>query len=243
VQLNFSSVPADIPSVTETEKIASSVSPWLAKLAYPLAKYLVLPSYFGKIEIVGAENLPKTGPVIIAPTHRARWDSIIVPHAVGYGVTKRHPRFMTSANEMMGLQGWFVKRLGGFPVDTEQPGIGSFRHAVEILVEGQMLVIFPEGNIFRDNRLQNLKPGLARIACHAQAKTAVSGAEGVKIVPVSLRYSQPFPKWRSKIKVHIGTPIAVADFDVKKSIKAATQKLTGTLSESLQALDRVNPPL
>jgi 1-acyl-sn-glycerol-3-phosphate acyltransferase len=54
----------------------SRVSPWLTSLFYPLGHYIVLPFYFGKIEITGQEHLPKDGPVILAPTHRSRWDAL-----------------------------------------------------------------------------------------------------------------------------------------------------------------------
>lgn len=243
VQLNISPVDTNQTQTSETERITSHISPWLTAIAYPLGKYLVLPSYFPKIEIIGQEHLPISGPVIIAPTHRSRWDSLIVPYAVGHHVTKRHLRFMVSANEMKGIQGWFVKRLGGFPVDTEQPGIGSFRHTVELLIGGEMLVIFPEGNIFRDNQLSPLKTGLTRMACHAQAKIASNAQGGIKIVPMSIRYSQPVPKFGCQVKIQIGAPLEVKDFDVKKSMKVATQSLTTALETSLTALDLANPPL
>jgi 1-acyl-sn-glycerol-3-phosphate acyltransferase len=242
VQLNFSVVDTNQTQAPETERITSHVSPWLTALAYPLGKYVVLPAYFPKIEVIGQENIPTQGPVIIAPTHRSRWDSLIVPYAVGRYATKRHLRFMVSANEMKGIQGWFIRRLGGFPVDTEQPGIGSFRHTVELLVAGEMLVIFPEGNIFRDNKLSSLKPGLARMACHAQAKINPNQEEKVKIVPMSLRYSQSIPKFGSHVKIQIGKPLEVQDF-AAKSIKVATQNLTAALETSLEALDITNPPL
>ncbi|PSB02825.1 lysophospholipid acyltransferase family protein [Merismopedia glauca] len=243
VQLNVSPAAINPTQTPETERITSHISPWLTAIAYPLGKYLVLPSYFSKIEIIGQEHLPRTGPVIIAPTHRSRWDSLIVPYAVGHHVIKRHLRFMVSANEMKGIQGWFIRRLGGFPVDTEQPGIGSFRHTVELLLAGEMLVIFPEGNIFRDNQLSSLKPGLVRMACHAQAKIDSKAQEGVKIVPMSIRYSQAAPKFGCQVKIHIGAPLEVNEFDVKKSMKVATQRLTTALETSLMDLDLANPPL
>jgi 1-acyl-sn-glycerol-3-phosphate acyltransferase len=243
VQLNISTIDTNPISAPETERITSHVSPWLTSIAYPLGKYLVLPTYFREVEVIGSENIPRTGGVVIAPTHRSRWDSLIVPYAMGHSVTKRHLRFMVSANEMKGLQGWFIRRLGGFPVDTEQPGIGSFRHAVELLVAGEMLVIFPEGNIFRDDRLSSLKPGLARIACHAHTKLASNGEDEVKIVPVSIRYSQPIPTFGCKVRIQIGEPLEVKQFDLKKSVKLATQNLTAALSSSLEALDVENPVL
>jgi 1-acyl-sn-glycerol-3-phosphate acyltransferase len=74
--------------------------------------YLVLPAFFSKITVTGQENIPLTGGVILAPTHRSRWDALILPYAVGRLVSGRDLRFMVSANEMKGVQGWFIRRLG-----------------------------------------------------------------------------------------------------------------------------------
>lgn len=243
MQLKLPSLYTNKLAKTETESINSHVSPWLAAIAYPLGNYGLLPFYFSTIEVLGRENIPQSGSTIVAPTHRSRWDSLIVPHAVGYYASRRHLRFMVSANETEGLQGWFVRRLGGFPVDTEHPGIGSFRHAVELLVTGEMLTIFPEGNIFRDNEVHPLKAGLARIACHAQTKIGFDSQNSVKILPISIRYSHNIPKFRSHVKIDIGKPLEVLDFDVKKSVKAATESLTVGLETALKELDRQNAPL
>lgn len=108
------------PQISTSEEVAlsapisSRVSPWLAPLAYFLGCRIVLPLHFGKITTSGQENLPTTGPVILAPTHRSRWDAVIVPAVTGRTVTGRDLTFMVSANEASGLQGWFVRRLGGF---------------------------------------------------------------------------------------------------------------------------------
>jgi 1-acyl-sn-glycerol-3-phosphate acyltransferase len=208
------------------------VSPLLAKLAYPLAKYLILPIYFGKIKITGKKNVPRSGPVIIAPTHRSRWDAIMLPYATGRLVSGRDLRFMVSANEMKGFQGWFVKRFGGFPVDTDRPSISSFRNSVEILCNSEMLTIFPEGNIFRDTQIHPLKEGLARIALQVQVDRPELG---IKIVPVSIHYSKIFPSWRTKIYINIGSPIKVADYEISK-IKQSSKKITADLEAALKLL-------
>ncbi len=208
------------------------VSPWLAKLAYPLTKYVILPFYFGKVEITGKENVPRSGPVIIAPTHRSRWDAVLIPYATGRLVSGRDLRFMVSVNEMKGIQGWFVKRFGGFPVDTDRFSISTFRNSVEILSNNEMLTIFPEGNIFRDPQIHPLKEGLARIALQVQVDRPELG---IKILPVSVHYSKTFPSWRTKIYINIGCPINVADYDTTK-IKSSSKTITAHLEAILRKL-------
>lgn len=213
--------------------ITSQVSPWLAWLVYPLGRFAVLPFYFDGIQVSGQEHLPKSGPTILAPTHRSRWDALMLPYATGRHVTGRDLRFMVSVNEVSGLQGWFIRRLGGFPIDPQHPGIGSLRHGVEILLNQQMLVIFPEGGIFRDHRVHPLKPGLSRIAL--QAESSQPGL-GVKIVPVSLRYSATIPRKGCRVKIVIGAPLLAADY-CKGTGKKDSQQLTADLERALQQID------
>lgn len=210
----------------------SRISPWLASLIYPLGTYVVLPTFFGKIEITGQENIPTKNPVIVAPTHRSRWDALLVPYAVGKLVSGRYTRFMVSINEVKGLQGWFIRRLGGFPVDPEKPGASSLRHSVELLKNDEMLVIFPEGNIFRDRQIHPLKRGVARIALDVVAEKQKTE---VNILPVSLRYSVPYPSWGAKVQIDIGVPLNAAQF-LEDSVRQSSKKLTETLEKSLKEL-------
>jgi 1-acyl-sn-glycerol-3-phosphate acyltransferase len=216
-----------------TSPNTSRVSPWLAQLVYPLGSYVVLPFFFSKLEVIGQENLPTTGPVILAPTHRSRWDALLVPYATGRMVTGRDLRFMVSADEVRGVQGWFICRLGGFAIDTKHPAISTLRHGVELLQAGEMMVIFPEGNIFRDGTVHPLKPGLARIALSAESSQP---GLGIKIVPINLSYSQPYPHWGCEVKIRIGSPISVADYNTG-SIKQNAKALTTDLEAALNALN------
>lgn len=219
------------PSAAST--VDSQVSPWLTPLVYPLGCRLVLPLYFRNLTVLGLDNIPKEGPVVLAPTHRARWDAITVAYATGRWATGRDLRFMVSANEVKGLQGWFIRRLGGFPVNPQSPAIASLRFGVEVLQNGEMLVIFPEGGIFRDRQVHPLKPGLARLAL--QAETSQPGL-GVSVVPMSIAYSDTEVSYRCGMTIRIGSPLSVADYTHTHSKEAAKQ-LTRDLQEAIEVLD------
>ena len=216
----------------KTSLINSRVSPTLARLLYPLGCYVVMPIFFGKIKVIGRENIPKTEPVIIAPTHRARWDALIVPYAVGKLASGRDLRFMVSANEVKGIQGWFIRQMGGFPVDTERPQVVSVRHSIEILSRHEMLVIFPEGGIFRNDEVNSLKRGVARIALNVELERP---GRNVKILPVSIKYSQVYPTWGTDVTVEIGSPLNVANY-LSNSLRQSSQKLTADLKTALQEI-------
>lgn len=219
-------------SKTKAAPAPSQFSPWLMSLVYPLGRYGLLPAYFKSIVVTGQEHLPKSGPVILAPTHRSRWDAFMVPYAAGRYVTGRDLRFMVTADEAVGLQGWFMRNAGGFPVDTERPAVASLRHGMEILQQGEVLVLFPEGNLFYEREIQRLKPGLARLALQTEASQP---GLGLKVVPMAMHYEPLWPHWRCKVSVHIGAPLHVSDYEVD-SIKSSAQVLTTDLDMALKKL-------
>ncbi|MEO0869081.1 MAG: lysophospholipid acyltransferase family protein [Cyanobacteria bacterium J06642_11] len=211
----------------------SKLSPWLAPLAYKIGEDLLLPSFFKTIRIVGQENIPTNGPVVFAPTHRSRWDALLVG-LVGHQATGRYLRFMVTADECVGPQGWAIKRLGGFPVDVRRPAIATLRHGVKLLQNQQTLVIFPEGDIFRAKQVQRLKPGLARLALQAEQATPNLG---VQVVPIYLDYDSPRPSLGSCVEVRIGQPLQASNYLVSGSSKQQATRLTADLK---QALDRLS---
>lgn len=213
-------------------EITSRIEPWLINIVYPVGANIVLPFYFKKIEITGQENIPPSGAVIVAPTHRSRWDALIVPYATGRLVSKRDLYFMVSANEMKGIQGWIVNRVGGFPVNTRRPGLSTLKHSMKLLSEGKMMVMFPEGGIVKSEKVTSLKPGVARIALDVELDKPEAK---IKILPVSVKYSQTPPRRGCNVKVAIGSCLDVAQYN-QDDIKENTKNLTEDLKTSLKKL-------
>jgi 1-acyl-sn-glycerol-3-phosphate acyltransferase len=218
------------------QPVESRVSPWLAKIVYPVGRYLLLPTMFREIEVLGTEHIPYSGAVILAPTHRTRWDTFITSYAVGPYVTGRSSRFMVSVDEVKGIQGWFVRRLGGFAIDTLKPSIAVIRHSVDLLHQGEMLTIFPEGNLMRDGALHPLKEGLSRIAMQA---VSLKPDLDLKIIPINLDYEHPYVKFRDRVTVELGKPLQVNDYQ-QFSSKAGAKKLHQDLTQSLTDLTASN---
>jgi 1-acyl-sn-glycerol-3-phosphate acyltransferase len=202
---------------------------------YWLVSRLVFPIFFRHIEVVGQDLLPREGPVLLAPTHRSRWDALIVPYVVGRQVTGRDVHFMVTADEVSGLQGWLIRRLGGFAVNQRRPSISSLRYPIALLRAQQQLVIFPEGNIFRQGHVSPIRPGLARLALQATAQID----QAIPIVPIGIAYSHAIPRWRDSVRVELGSPISTLAYDDLPR-KQASDQLTADLQTLLAQLnDRV----
>ena len=215
------------------------IQPVLAILAMWLTQDIVLRFFFSKKIIKGKEFLNLVdGPLIIAPTHRSRWDGLILTCAIGRRVTNKDCRFMVTIPEMKGLQGWFLKRLGCFSINQESPSLSSLRYAVELIFSKNQLVIFPEGKITKNSKKLKLKQGLFRLARLARKK-----GEPIKIVPIGIAYGNDKPKFRDRVAICIEKPFNLDDFSnssvddfnfyLKSRIKEAEVKALKQLGRKL----------
>ena len=90
------------------EAYSYKIQSYLAVLAMWLTQDIVLRFFFSKKIIEGKNFLNLVeGPLIVAPTHRSRWDGLILTFEIVRRVTNRDCRFMVTTSEMKGLQGWF----------------------------------------------------------------------------------------------------------------------------------------
>ena len=222
-------VPAALLSPRE-RSLCNGINPWLAPLAMVLTQDVALSGFFrGRVRVLGREHLPMQGPLLLAPTHRSRWDALMLPRAAGRRVTGRDCRFMVSSDEMVGLQGWFLHRLGCFPVNPRKPAAASLRLAVELLQAGQQLVVFPEGRIQQDDTPLRLMPGLARLAALAEGQGVA-----VPVLPVGIAYSHAKPRFGDRAALCFGEPLRL-----RGPGRAAAAELNSELAAGLQAVEHL----
>ena len=150
---------------------------------------------FKDFQVLGRENLPKSGPFLLVSNHITRWDGLIVYELIG-----RPANFMVSPNELLGAQGAVLASMGSFPAD---PRVDFINHAMNLFKKGEGMVVFPEGNIFRDGSTHNFKMGAARIAMAA-------AAEGIElpIIPAAIHYGAD----GEIAQMALGEPISASDY-------------------------------
>ena len=193
----------------DKSEISFGVQPFLALLAMWLTQDIVMRFFFSKKIIIGKENLSSLeGSVILAPTHRSRWDGLALTLATGRRITKKDCRFMVTTPEMKGIQGWFLKRLGCFSINQASPSLFSLRYAIDLIVSQNQLVIFPEGKINKNRKKVNFKQGLFRLAKIASKKGSL-----VHVVPIGIAYSRINPRFRDQVALCIEKPLTLNDFE------------------------------
>ena len=169
---------------------------------------IVLRFFFSKKKIINNNfSTPLNSSIILAPTHRSRWDGLVLTMAMGRRVTNKDCRFMVTKSEMRGIQGWFLKRLGCFSINQLSPSLSTLRYAIELIEKGEQLVVFPEGKINKYGRRLLLKEGLYRLARLATKKTKT-----ITIIPIGIAYSSISPKFRSEFCLSFGKPIEMTDY-------------------------------
>ena len=169
---------------------------------------IALRFFFSKKKIINNSfSIPINSTIILAPTHRSRWDGLVLTMAMGRRVTKKDCRFMVTKSEMRGIQGWFLKRLGCFSINQLSPSLSTLRYAIDLIKKGEQLVVFPEGKINKFGKKLVLKEGLYRLARLAAKKT-----NPIIIIPIGIAYSKVSPKFRDEFCLSFGEPMAMKDY-------------------------------
>ena len=190
------------------------INPILGFLAMFITQDIVLGIFFSKKKVINYDfSIPSNTSIILAPTHRSRWDGLVLTMAMGRRVTNKDCRFMVTNSEMKGIQGWFLKRLGCFSINQLSPSLSTLRYAIDLIGKREQLVVFPEGKINKYGKKLVLKEGLYRLARLATNKT-----DSIIIIPIGIAYSSIYPKFRAKFCLSFGQPIPMNDY-LKFSIK------------------------
>jgi len=188
----------------------------------------------GRWRVYGRGNVPQTGGAVIAANHVSYLD----PPAVGAGL-KRNCYYM-GKKELFRIPVFaqLIRLCGCFPVDRDKQDKQAVRTAVQLLKEGNLLAIFPEGSRSPDGTLQEAGIGAALIANRA----------GVPIVPAVVRGTyEALPmgaKWvrRADISVTYGKPMPSSSPDGKKANKERLQEITDRLMAEIARMQAEGLP-
>ena len=219
----------------KSEDIFYKINPLLGFIAMFVTQDIVLNLFFRRKKIINsASRIPLNSSIILAPTHRSRWDGLVLTMAMGRRVTKKDCKFMVTKSEMRGIQGWFLKRLGCFSINQLSPSLSTLRYAIDLIVKGEQLVVFPEGKINKYGKKLVLKGGLYRLARLASKKT-----KSIIIIPIGIAYSKISPKFRSEFCISLGKPISMndcLDFNIKEFNEFLNERI---IKEEATALKNV----
>ncbi|MDF3057924.1 MAG: 2-acyl-glycerophospho-ethanolamine acyltransferase [Rariglobus sp.] len=200
--------------------------------------------YYPRIEVTGADRIPRSGPVLLAANHP---NSLIDPVLLGVAAG-RPVRLMAKAPLFdIPLFGKLLRALGMVPAyrgtddrSLVARNLESLAAAAKQIADGHVMGIFPEGKSHDDNQLALVRSGAARLALQALA----AGAQGLKVVPVGLHYEQK-ERFRSAVLTKIGEPVDVGAWlaqhggDEHLAMRTLTAELNARLKAVVLHLDEV----
>ena len=179
---------------------------------------LALRWFYSDVEVVGIERLPVQGPVLLASNHpNALVDALVI------GCTLRRPVTLTAKATLLEnpITRWLLRSVGVVPLrrasDDASRGAGvpldpsrnaaAFSAVLDALQAGSVVLLFPEGKSHSEPELAPIKTGLARMALMARDERQIAA---LRVIPIGLTFER---KWepRSRVLMHIGTPIRIDD--------------------------------
>ena len=137
---------------------------WFYRIVKPLLDLLIFIIFHPKV--VGRENIPKEGPVVLAGNH-TKWAD---PPTLCSVVKGRQVHFLAKIELFHGPASIIAKGMGSIPVDRKIHDKGALSSAVEALQKGLCIGVFPEGTINRtDDVIMPFKIGAVKMSHDANA--------------------------------------------------------------------------
>ncbi|MFD2445873.1 lysophospholipid acyltransferase family protein [Bacillus sp. CGMCC 1.16607] len=169
-----------------------------------------------RIEIIGLENFPKEGGVLLCTNHINNFDPPVV------GITAPRPVHFMAKDELfkVPILGKLVPHLNAFPVKRGMSDREALRKGLNILKEGKVFGLFPEGTRSKDGELGKGLAGAGFFALRTEAK----------IVPCAI--IGPYKAFQ-KLKVVYGKPIPM---DELRMAKASADETTDVIMNAIKQL-------
>ncbi len=187
--------------------------------------------YYRKIEYNGLENIPEDGPVLIYSNHP---NALIDPVLILTKIDRKVTLTVTSQLSSIPLLGGLLRRLNVLFIHRRSDGHSEkvMKHnsdtivnCANILQEKRMLLIFPEGRSYPDNKLREFKTGIVRIINEYESRNSVQ----LTILPVYIHYLSK-SRFRSDVSVNFlphEKSILNSELDIVDKVK----KIRGNLVE------------
>ncbi|WP_031544865.1 lysophospholipid acyltransferase family protein [Salinicoccus luteus] len=170
-----------------------------------------------KIRVIGEDRIPPDGPVVICSNHISELD----PPLVAISVKREMSFFAKSELFKIPVLGYLISRLNALPVERGKGDRAALKKSIEVLKEGNMLLIFPEGSRNKSGTLKDLQQGASFMAVKS----------GAKIVPTAIKGNYDRKKG---VTIIFGKPIDTAALIAEgKNRKEITERIREDINNLL----------
>lgn len=190
-----------------------------------------LKSFF-KFEIFGIENLPTRGGVLLMTNHASYFDPVFIGAAVN-----RNLNYMARATLFKPeIVGKFLLSMSAFPVNVGASDTKAIRKTLELLKNGGVLNIFPEGTRSVDGKLGKALPGVGLIAHKTPVPVMPVYLSGTRSV---LPKNAKMPKL-AKVKIYFGKPLDMKSYREVKATREIYDEISEKIMEGIAELQKLD---
>lgn len=210
------------------EKRKAKRKGWFYTLGQFLLRLFYFPVY--RLRVIGRENIPKEGPVLLCSNHVAMKDPVIL------GVVQRRQVFYMAKEELFrnGFIGSVLRGLGAFPVKRGTGGTDALEEAYTLLGENAVVGVFIEGTRSKTGELQRPKTGAALLHYRTKAPvvpvciTGSGGGRPIRFRPTEIRFGRPIPAEELLIPDE-------SSMQLRKASRIVMEHITALRADSLES--------
>lgn len=151
--------------------------PWYHKLVWYTvwtASKIVLIIFY-RMRVRGERNIPDTGGVLYVCNHQSFLDPLII----GVSTHRRRVRPMARSSLFTNrFFGWLIRTLGAFPVERGAADLAAMRTSIELIKNGTVMLVFPEGTRTSDGKTAEFHSGAFMLIKRAQPIVVPVAIEG-----------------------------------------------------------------
>jgi 1-acyl-sn-glycerol-3-phosphate acyltransferase len=185
---------------------------------------------FGRLEVVGRENIPREGGALVCGNHV----SYIDPPVLGAGAPRQFHYMAKIELFKIPVLGFLIKHVGAFPVQQRTADRHALKTAIDYLAKGECVAMFPEGTRMLDGKLGEPLPGVGMIALRAR----------VPVIPAALINTAKLLPPHSiffhftRVKVIYGPPVDLTDLydqSGREAVEEAGRRIMSAIGELIGA--------
>ena len=186
---------------------------------FMLKLFSIFSKTFFKFEVIGTENIPSEGNLIIAANHKSNLDPIFVASAVN----KKRKMTAIAKEELFKnkILAKILNKVEIIPINRQNPGLGTIKRILKYIKNDYALVMFPEGTRSKTDDFNNAKAGLSLFATKAKAE----------IVPCTIYSSYKLFK---PAKIYFGKPISLEEYYKQKLTSEDHERISGEVMDIIK---------
>ena len=186
---------------------------------FMLKLFSIFSKTFFKFEVIGTENIPSEGNLIIAANHKSNLDPIFVASAVD----KKRKMTAIAKEELFKnkILAKILNKVEIIPINRQNPGLGTIKRILKYIKNDYALVMFPEGTRSKTDDFNNAKAGLSLFATKAKAE----------IVPCTIYSSYKLFK---PAKIYFGKPISLEEYYKQKLTSEDHERISGEVMDIIK---------